>query len=81
MSILCRIFGHSNVHGFSERSGMGGGDYATDVRGPYIDGIGRQHFELMASCPRCGESFLACKVHGNWISDRMECPKHLEREQ
>lgn len=71
MSIRCAIFGHAPAENFSERSGLGGGDYATDVRGPYIDGIGRQHFTLIVACPRCGERYTACKIHGEWITKLM----------
>lgn len=51
---------------------MGGGEYAVDVRGPYVDGIKRQHFDLIAACPRCGERYLACKIHGHWITSLLE---------
>lgn len=69
MSVVCWLFGHSQVRMFSDFSSMGGGEYATDVHGPREDGIHRQHFDLIAQCPRCGERYLACKIHGHWITD------------
>ena len=68
MSLLCAIFGHKQV---SDNT-SGGSEYATDVRGPVVDGIGRQHFDLYVPCPRCHERYLACRIHGHWITNLME---------
>lgn len=70
MSILCAIFGHRQVKPF--KWGDCFGEYAVDVRGPVVDGIGRQHFTLIAACPRCGERYTACKIHGSWITRLIE---------
>lgn len=59
MSILCWAFGHQ------PQPQLG---YGSDM--PYlrvsmfaIDGICRHHARLYARCPRCGEEYVAGKIH------------------
>lgn len=57
MSILCRLFGHkSNEHVYD------GGEYMR-IRTGAIDGIGREHATLFATCPRCVQEYRAGQIH------------------
>lgn len=58
MKLLCILFGHRMWHYPGH-----GGDYG-EVRGGYVDGIGREHWQLRVRCCRCGEKFHAGSFHG-----------------
>lgn len=60
MSIICSLFGHKPL----TRDGWCGGVGYADVVGADVDGIGRGHLYLRAICPRCGERYSICNVHG-----------------
>ena len=57
MSILCAIFGHRD-----REDDYSGGEYMNVIIGA-IDGIGRKHATLYATCPRCGNSYRAGMIH------------------
>lgn len=57
MSILCAIFGHRD-----RENDYSGGEYMNVITGA-IDGIGREHATLYATCPRCDNSYRAGMIH------------------
>lgn len=59
MRLRCRIFGHK-----LPISGWYGDALYGEVRGGAIDGIGRTHFAIFHTCPRCGEKWRAARFHG-----------------
>lgn len=59
MSLWCKVFGHA----MPPQGWWGDGLYG-EVRGGREDGVGRTHFEIWHSCPRCGESWMAARFHG-----------------
>jgi hypothetical protein len=56
-NIICWLFGHSNV-----KNEYIGGEYM-EIRHLITDGIGRIHGACYTECSRCGEEFLAGRVH------------------
>ena len=57
MSVICRFFGHR-----PRENDYSGGEYMRALPGA-IDGIGREHATLYATCPRCGVSYRAGQIH------------------
>ena len=57
MSVLCAIFGHKSLEGV-----YSGAEYITFQRCG-VDGIGREHARLIATCPRCGKKYKAGAIH------------------
>lgn len=77
MSILCALFGHRQVKDFQWGRRPVTGAYVVDIHGPLVDGVGRNHFSLFVLCPRCEERYLACKVHGELIAERIESAQRV----
>ena len=56
MKTLCKIFGHK-----SREDDRDGSEYMRVVP-QEIDGMGVEHAELIATCPRCGDSYRAGRI-------------------
>jgi hypothetical protein len=67
-NILCTLFGHKSLEGV-----YSGAEYMR-VLPTTIDGIGREHADLYARCPRCGCSYRAGRIHrpNEWRNKRLE---------
>lgn len=59
MNILCTLFGHQPP--VYTEGGYGGQYMAVLPHG--IDGIGREHADVKAKCPRCGELYKVGMIH------------------
>lgn len=57
MNLLCLVFGHKSLQGI-----YSGAEYMRVVPGA-IDGIGREHARLYATCPRCEREYSAGAIH------------------
>lgn len=57
MNPLCWLFGHRSTEGVHS-----GAEYMR-VRPTSIDGISREHADLIARCPRCDERYTAGRIH------------------
>ena len=57
--ILCAIFGHT-----MPATGWWGDGLYGQIKGGYVDNVGRSHFEIRHVCPRCNEKWTAARFHG-----------------
>lgn len=55
--IICWLFGHKTIGNF-----FNGREYMKIVN-VITDGVGREHAQLAAECPRCMSIYRAGKVH------------------
>ena len=58
MSLLCMLVGHKTQEGVHS-----GAEYMRWISWSVIDGVGRDHRGLESKCSRCGECYVAGKVH------------------
>ena len=58
-NVICNLFGHKRNSGW-----YGDGLYG-EVTPNSIDGIGRAHAIITASCDRCGETYTLARLHLN----------------
>jgi len=72
VSIICALFGHAPVKDHQWGRVPVTGSYPVRIDGPVIDGVRREHFSVWVDCPRCGQTYMACRIHGHAIADRME---------
>ncbi len=56
MSVLCEIFGHAK-----QKSGWYGDGLYGDLVKAGLDGIDRQHFQILFTCPRCKVKYIAAR--------------------
>jgi hypothetical protein len=75
MSILCALFGHKpRVNDY-----RGSGYMKVDPH--VVDGLDVEHAWLYASCPRCGEEYMAGSIHlparlrEQWLEHALEDTK------
>lgn len=56
MRILCKIFGHA-----AQLSGWFGDGLYGKVVPVTVDGIGREHFKIVFTCPRCKSEYISAR--------------------
>jgi len=69
-SFRCDLFGHK----MPEQGWWGDGLYGRVVPGG-TDGIGRSHFDVVLTCPRCGADWTTARFHGHQVEKYMERPQ------
>ncbi|GAA5785673.1 hypothetical protein [Chitiniphilus shinanonensis] len=62
MKLLCRLFGHQPPI-YSPKGWWSPGEQYGRIVVGRTDGIGRIHAEVQCRCARCGEKFIAARVH------------------
>ncbi len=63
----CGLFGHA----MPSRGWWGDGLYGAVVSGGR-DGIGRTHFSIKQTCPRCGMKWTTARFHGEAVRAYLE---------
>jgi len=62
MNILCKLFGHQPpVYG--KKGWWSPGEEYAEVGNIMIDGIEREHANILSECPRCKSKFKLCMIH------------------
>ena len=59
MTLLCSLFGHRPELGYNDREGE---RYLRVIRRG-VDGIGREHAAIYATCRRCGREYKIGNIH------------------
>lgn len=82
MKFVCKIFGHK-VPSANRPGWYSPGEEYASLSISLIDGANRQHANINATCERCGEEYLVCRVHlpSKLVSDVTErCQVDLHQE-
>jgi hypothetical protein len=67
MSLLCKLFGHARP-----KAGWWGDGLYGRVRRHVRDGLGVHHFTLTHRCPRCDQTYIAARFHGESVVAQMD---------
>lgn len=63
MGLICKLFGHTPEPGYYGDSGNGDCHGYLQVELDALDGMGRQHARVYATCRRCGKRYQAGMIH------------------